>query len=351
MIAHTLNDAKLFIPTPPPSCPGGSFTQDDVIEELGVTPVRRMNSRGNLAPHLSLRFDSHIFSIDTSRSPKKCLQPDAYLITHAHSDHYGKSAMLSPMAIASEETARALEIRYGREYMGRTCSVGDSISVGDQVVETYPTGHTIGSVAFFWENEVGTKTLVTGDVKNHDSLPPCDLLVTEANYGDPWDPACRFDDDITAFGDAVDSGATFGAYAFGKAQRAVALIRGLGYGDEIGMDEQSLALTQELMPQFGPFTPAEENDTDINVVTPRNLPRMIGMKYVLTGRKDLPYPRIMLSDHLDFRGLMRMIEEASPEATIVYHPEGERANRLALYLRDQGRGAISVSEVEKSFYK
>ncbi|MEA2045487.1 MAG: MBL fold metallo-hydrolase [Euryarchaeota archaeon] len=325
--------------------------QEDVIEELGVTPVRRMNSRGNLAPHLSLRFDSHMFSIDTSRSPKKCLQPDAYLITHAHSDHYGKSAMLSSLAIASEETARALEIRYGREYKGRTCSVGESILVGDQVVETYPTGHTIGSVAFFWKNEVGTKTLVTGDVKNHDSLPPCDLLVTEANYGDPWDPACRFDDDITAFGDAVDSGATFGAYAFGKAQRAVALIRGLGYGDEIGMDEQSLALTQELMPQFGPFTPAEENGTDINVVTPWNLPRMRGMKYVLTGRKDLPYPRIMLSDHLDFRGLMKMIEKASPEATVVYHPEGERANRLALYLRDQGRNAISVSEVEKSFYK
>ncbi|MHC1630796.1 MAG: MBL fold metallo-hydrolase [Methanotrichaceae archaeon] len=322
------------------------------IEDLGVMPVRRINSMGNPAPHLSLQFDSHLFSIDTSRSPNKCLQPDAYLITHAHSDHYGKSAMLSPSAIASEETARALEIRYDKEYVGKTFSVGKSILVGDQEVKTYFNGHTIGSVAFYWVNEVGSKILVTGDVKNYDSLPKCDLLVTEANYGDPWDPACKFDDDIAAFSDAVESGATFGAYAFGKAQRAVALIRALGYEDYIGMDEQSLALTSELMPSSGPFSPVENNGTETNVVTPRNLFRVRqNNKYVLTGRRDLPYPRIMLSDHLDSRGIMKMIEHVSPEAVIAYHPEGERANKLASYLRDSGMAAISVSEIENTFYR
>ena len=57
--------------------------------DLGVEPVRRVNSRGGLAPHLFIKFDSHLFSVDTSRSPKASIQPDAYLITHAHSDHYG----------------------------------------------------------------------------------------------------------------------------------------------------------------------------------------------------------------------------------------------------------------------
>lgn len=324
------------------------------IEKLGVTPTRRMNSRGGLAPHLSLQFGSHLFSIDTSRSPKKCLQPDSYLITHAHSDHYGKSAMLSPCGIASEETARALEIRYQRKYMGRTFSVGESIFVGDQKVETYPTGHTIGSNAFYWENEVGTRILVTGDVKNYDFLPKCDLLITEANYGDPFDPDCRFDDDIVGFGDAVDSGATFGAYAFGKAQRAVALIRAMGYEDEICMDEQSLALTEELMPSFGPLSAVDNgldaNGTEIKVVTPRNLYQVKSKrKYVLSGRRDLPFPQIMLSDHLDFRGLIKMVERVSPEATLVYHPEGSRANKLASHLREKGMISISVSEIENTF--
>ena len=137
---------------------------DDCLEA-----VRRINSRGGCAPHLALRFDSHLFSIDTSRAPKASVQPDAYLITHAHSDHYGKSAMNSPRAIASVQTARALEIRYEREYKGRTFEVGRSIVVDDVRVDTHTTGHTIGSTAFSWQTETGERVLVTGDVKDYQS--------------------------------------------------------------------------------------------------------------------------------------------------------------------------------------
>ena len=112
-------------------------------EEMCLEAVRRINSRGGCAPHLAISFDSHLFSIDTSRAPKAALQPDAYLITHAHSDHYGKSAMLSSRAVASMETARALEIRYDREYQGRTFRVGESILVDEVLIDTHPTGHTI----------------------------------------------------------------------------------------------------------------------------------------------------------------------------------------------------------------
>ncbi|HII06452.1 MAG TPA: hypothetical protein HA349_03805, partial [Methanotrichaceae archaeon] len=94
------------------------MTEDDIFKDMGVRPVRRLNRNNRPAPHLSLRFDSHLFSIDTSRSPKSSVQPDAYLVTHAHGDHYGKSAMLSPSAVASRETALALEIRHEKAYKG-----------------------------------------------------------------------------------------------------------------------------------------------------------------------------------------------------------------------------------------
>ncbi|MFB3764093.1 MAG: hypothetical protein ACE14P_02460 [Methanotrichaceae archaeon] len=312
----------------------------------GVEPVRRLNSRGSSAPHFSIKFDSHLFSIDTSRSPKYAIQPDAYLITHAHSDHYGKSAMLSELAVASSETARALEIRYGRKYKGRRFAVGESVFVGDVEIKTYPTGHTIGSCAFGWETEVGTSILVTGDVKDYSALPCCDYLVSEANYGDPWDPSCIFDDDIGGFYEALLSGASFGAYAFGKAQRAVALIRAMGYDGEIGMDEQSLALTKELMPNSEPLSSVKGVGT--NVVTPWNLGQVPGRnKYFLTGRRDTSYPTIRLSDHLDFRGLMRMIEHISPEEVLIYHPVGERANLLANHLQQCGLTATALEQIEK----
>ncbi|MDF0590624.1 MBL fold metallo-hydrolase [Candidatus Methanocrinis natronophilus] len=326
------------------------MTEGDIFKDMGVIPVRRMNRSGRPSPHLSLSFDSHLFSIDTSRSPKGRRQPDAYLITHAHSDHYGKSAMLSADAIATMETARALRIRHERRYEGRTVSAGGSIQVDDLEVAAYSTGHTIGSVAFGWETDSGVRVLVTGDIKNYENLPRCDLLVTEANYGDPWDPACRFEDDIVGFGDAVESGATFGAYAFGKAQRAVSLIRALGCRETVGMDDKSLALTKELLPGYGPFTPMEENGSDLNVVSPWELSRVKSQrKYVLTGRSDLPFPQIRLSDHLDFKGLMRMVEKTSPDAALIYHPEGSRANMMAHHLRELGMASISVSEIKDFF--
>ena len=312
-----------------------------------IEPVRRINSRGSCAPHLAIRFDSHLFSIDTSRAPRACTQPDAYLITHAHSDHYGKSAMNSPRAVASVQTARALEIRYDREYMGRTFEVGESIMVGEVRINTHPTGHTIGSSAFSWQTETGERVLVTGDVKDYHHLPRCDYLVTEANYGDPYDPSCIFEDDLAGFYEALEEGASFGAYAFGKAQRAVALMRAMGYKDEIGMDEKCLALTRELMKEVaGPLTPV--NGSGFNVVTPWSLHQVPGRnKYFLTGRRDSHYPTIQLSDHLDFRGLMRMIEHISPRKLLVYHPASERASLLAHYLQQCGMNTTCLDLIEK----
>ena len=308
--------------------------------------VRRINSRGGCAPHLALRFDSHLFSIDSSRAPKASVQPDAYLITHAHSDHYGKSAMLSPRSIASVQTARALEIRYERKFQGRTFEVGDGIDVDGVMVNTHPTGHTIGSTSFSWQTESGERVLVTGDVKDYRHLPKCDFLVMEANYGDPYDPSCIFEDDLAAFSEALETNACFGAYAFGKAQRAVALMRAMGYKDEIGMDEKSLILTRELMGQVaGPLT--EVDASIMNVVTPWNLCQVKSRhKYFLTGRNDTSYPTIRLSDHLDFRGLMRMIEHVMPKEVLVYHPEGERASLLAHHLMECGLETTSLDLIE-----
>jgi putative mRNA 3-end processing factor len=257
--------------------------------------------------------------------------------------------MLSPRAVASEETARALEIRYQRDYRGQTFSVGESLLVDEVEVKTHPTGHTIGSSAFSWQTSSGTRILVTGDVKDYRSLPRCDLLVMEANYGDPWDPSCIFEDDLAGFSDALASGASFGAYAFGKAQRAVALMRAMGFDGEIGMDPQSLLLTRELMKEAaGPLTGVNCGET--NVVTPWSLPQVRSKdKYFLTGRRDSSYPTIRLSDHLDFRGLIKMIHHVSPQEILVYHPEGTRSSLLAHHLRQCSLLARGLGEIEGGF--
>lgn len=314
-----------------------------------MLPIRHRTGRG-FKPHVSLVFNAGrrcTFAIDTtnSRSP----QPDAYLITHAHSDHHGKSAMLSEKAVCSLETASALEILYGKKYAGRTFKIGDAVDINGVDVKTYPTHHTIGSCAFYWQNDVGTKILVTGDVKDAKDMPECDLLVTEANYGDPFDLNCHFEDDISAFKEAVEAASTqntaFGAYAFGKAQRAVRLLRDSGYSGEIGMECVSLALTRGLMKNTGPLVDLDAN-CGIRIVTPAQIPELpFEKKFILTGRHDYKFPTINISDHMDVNGIIDMVHRCAPEAVIAYHPGGPRPNKLAAYLNKIGVYARALEEI------
>ena len=272
---------------------------------------------------------------------------DAYLITHAHSDHHGKSAMHSEKAVCSEETARALEILYGKKYAGSTFRIGDAIDIEGVHIKTYPTHHTIGSTAFFWENEVGTRILVTGDVKDAKDLPKCDLLVTEANYGDYDDPNCHFQDDIGAFREAVKEhdDIALGAYAFGKAQRAVHLLRESGYSGKIGMDPTSLALTEGLMEKAGELCGLDD-DCGIRIAALANLPGIQATKkFLLTCRRDHKVPTISISDHMDVNGLIGMVEKCAPQAVIVYHPGGHRPVKLAAYINKMGVYARALSQI------
>ncbi len=324
-----------------------------IMASMGVSPLRLTNTRGNYRPHVSLSFDEHVFAIDTSRTFKKDLvQPDAYLITHAHSDHNGKSAMLSPNAVCSEETALALEIRFGREYKGRTFRLGDTIDINGIEVSTHPNHHTIGSTAFSWENECGTRILVTGDVKDSSDLPDCDFLVTEANYGDPADPTCYFEDDVVGLEQVIGDNVALGAYAFGKAQRAVSLVRNAGWQDAISMDSMGYNLTKGLMSDCGPLTEILEYNgrhEGMVIVPPWDLGKLPGSmkKYVLTGRQDYYYPAINISDHMDVTGLVDMVTGLKPEATLVYHPGGDRPSKMAEHLNKVGCPAVALSELDR----
>ncbi|MDI6888109.1 MAG: MBL fold metallo-hydrolase [Methanocellales archaeon] len=314
--------------------------------DLGVLPIRIKGFRG-YKPHFSVLFRfgrQRVFGVDTSYSPNV---EQFLLITHAHSDHHGNSAMLSPKSVASEKTAKALEIRYKRRFTGMTFKTGEVIDIDSVKVHTYTTGHTIGATAFSWENEVGARILATGDVKDISRLPKCEVLITEANYGDPLNPQCRFEDDTEGFKAAIREGVAFGAYPFGKAQRAIELLRHFGYHDEVEMEHESLELTRQLMEGTGPLVCLGENGGKMGIVPPWYLHRLPDRldKFVLTGRGCRPHKRIRISDHLDFNGLVKMVEKCSPEMTIVYHPTGDMPAKFVRYLNENGFTAISIDEI------
>ena len=340
------------------------------LADLGIVVFRRQNESGGLKPHLFIRFKSEsgrllTFAVDTTRMAASKDMPDAYLITHAHSDHYGKSAMLSDKSWCSDETARALEIRYEKDYKGHVFKIGETVDICGTAVQTFDVCHTPGSSAFYWKNDCGTRILVTGDVKDASFLPECDVLFTEASYGDPDDLSCYFKDDISGLHDAVlshigEQKIAFGAYEFGKSQKAVSIIREMGYTGPIAMNCKTLSLTQRFVQNAGELIPIEKSSTDdstsngasngtsISIVPIHELSGMdfSVRKYVLTCRSDYPFQNIRLSDHLDVNGLTQMVKNLSPKITVVYHPnKSPRTDKFAKHLEKTGYKAFSVNQI------
>jgi putative mRNA 3-end processing factor len=160
------------------------------------------------------------------------------LITHGHADH-ARSGHAA--AMATPDTLAIMALRYGEDFAGarQEARIGESLKVGDVAVRFVPAGHVLGSAQIVIEAG-GTRLVVSGDYKRaHDptcapfEVVPCDVFITEATFGLP---VFRHPDARDEVRKLLASAALFperthivGAYALGKAQRVMALIREEGY--------------------------------------------------------------------------------------------------------------------------
>ena len=175
------------------------------------------------------------------------------LITHGHADHArsGHRAVLT-----TPETLRIMAVRYGEDFCGtrQEARLGETIQVGDVSVRFAPAGHVLGSAQIAIEAE-GVRVVVSGDYKrayDPTCLPfevvPCDVFITEATFGLP---VFRMPDTRDEIRKLLDSVALFperahivGAYALGKAQRVMALLREAGYDQPIYLHGAMEKLTE-----------------------------------------------------------------------------------------------------------
>ena len=188
------------------------------------------------------------------------MQPVARaLITHGHSDHAraGHGAVM-----ATPETLRIMEVRYGEDFAGERHALrfGETVTVNGVDISMHPAGHVLGSAQILLEWN-GYRTVVSGDYKR---LPDrtttpfeplrCHLFVTEATFGLP---VFRHPPTGQEVAKLLDSVALFperthlvGAYPLGKAQRLMALIRDAGYDKPIYVHGALVRLT-EMYESFG----------------------------------------------------------------------------------------------------
>jgi putative mRNA 3-end processing factor len=159
------------------------------------------------------------------------------LVTHGHSDHArsGHGAVL-----ATADTLSIMAIRYGDGFAGSTqvAELGQPLALGPVTVTFHPAGHVLGSAQIAFETG-GLRIVVSGDYKRQRDptcLPfepvPCDVFITEATFGLPVfrhpDTRAEVDKLVASVRLFPERAHIVGAYALGKAQRLMALLREAG---------------------------------------------------------------------------------------------------------------------------
>lgn len=160
------------------------------------------------------------------------------LITHGHSDHAraGHRAVM-----ATRQTLDIMRIRYGDDFCESEQAVGfgEEVMVDGVRVSFHPAGHVLGSAQIAIE-KAGMRIVVSGDYKRRADptcaayVPvPCDVFITEATFGLPVfhhpDPAGEMAKLYASLRRFPERTHLIGAYALGKAQRVIRLLRDTGY--------------------------------------------------------------------------------------------------------------------------
>ncbi|PYE86645.1 putative mRNA 3-end processing factor [Phyllobacterium leguminum] len=160
------------------------------------------------------------------------------LITHGHADHARAG---HGHVLATQETLDIMRLRYGEGFAGSTQAVsfGETVTINGVTVRFHSAGHVLGSAQIAVEQN-GMRIVASGDYKRQRDptcrgFEPvaCDVFITEATFALP---IFRHPDASHEIALLLKSVAQFpershlvGAYALGKAQRVISLIRQAGY--------------------------------------------------------------------------------------------------------------------------
>ncbi len=285
---------------------------------------------------------------------------DRAVITHGHADHAraGHGAVL-----ATPQTLDIMGERYGADFAQarQPAAYGEAIARDEVEVTLVPAGHVLGSAQAVvrWK---GLTMVVSGDYKRRrdPTCPPfepvpCDVFISEATFGLP---VFRHPDDREEIARLLRSVAQFpershivGAYALGKAQRIIRLLREAGWDRTIyvhGALERLNALYERHGIDLGPLAPATttkkaEFAGQIIVAPPsamqdrwsRRFPEPVAafasgwMQIRARARQKGVELPLVISDHADWDELTATVDELRPGELWITHGREEALARWA----------------------
>ena len=291
------------------------------------------------------------------------------VVTHAHADHacWGCGRYL-----CSIESERVLQIRMGCEAVVDAVPYGRVVDVGGVSVSLHPAGHILGSSQVRLEHR-GEVWVVSGDYKIEPDATctpfepvRCHTFVTESTFGLPiyrWPTQASIFDEINAWwrgNVAAGKASLLLAYALGKSQR---LLSGLdpsigpiythGAVEKLNrayreggvalpptayagaaIKGKSWAGSMILAPPSAQGTPWARKFGPVSYALASGWMTIRG-----TRRRKSVDRGFILSDHVDWPGLMGAIEATGAGRVLVTHGY---TSVVVKYLREQGIDADVV---------
>lgn len=298
------------------------------------------------------------FMIDPMRpSPRS-------VVTHGHADHARGG---SESVLATAETLGIMRTRY-KDAAGvslQEAAYGEVINVNGVNVTFLPAGHILGSAQLLLEYQ-GWRVIVSGDYKRRRDptcsqfeVRPCDIFITEATFGLP---VFHHPPDETEMAKILnmlklypERSLLIGAYALGKCQRIICLLREAGYHETIYLHGAVMGLCelyQNLGVNLGSTQPVSEVDKEtlkgkIVIAPPsalhdrwsRRLPDPVTamasgwMTVRARARQKLVELPLVISDHADWDELVQTIQEVQAPEIWVTHG---REDALVYYAKQLG---------------
>lgn len=285
---------------------------------------------------------------------------DRAVITHGHSDHArpGHGAVL-----ATPQTLAIMAERYGPDFAGRAqaAAYGEVTQIGGVGIRLVPAGHVLGSAQAVVERG-GLTMVVSGDYKRRRDptcLPfepvRCHVFISEATFGLP---VFVHPPDEEEIGRLIHSLAQFperahlvGAYALGKAQRVICLLREAGWDRTIhvhGALDRLNRLYQREGVDLGPLAPATGLKAgalggEVVIAPPSAVQDRWARRFAdpvaafasgwmgvraRARQRGVELP-LVISDHADWPELIQTFEELAPEEIWITHGREEGLLRWA----------------------
>ena len=263
------------------------------------------------------------------------------IVSHAHADHC--PYLLIDKPIATEQTEKLIKVK-DKNFSAINLEYNKKLKLDEVTIEFIDAKHILGSSMILIENE--KSILYTGDFRNTDFDEEVDILIIESTYGKPEFIFPDIEEEIEKMIKWINSQTIYkkveiGAYPIGKAQEIIKILNEYSLYPSV---TKTIKKFNEVYENFGEKLIAEKN-SDI-IVRPfyetlsnplPNCAHCLVSGWGIINKFN--FKTFIISDHLDFKGLVEFVENVNPKIVYTYHGFSKE---FAEYLNKKGIKAFSL---------